>query len=157
MTAGLIACVVVLGAATAVGLDWRRCQGRLRASGQERVTETELGQPLGARATLVQFSTAFCAPCRATRRVLAEVAGMTDGVAHVEIDAEAHLDLVRQLDIRRTPTVLVLGPDGRIAKRATGQPRKADVIAALGDLQRQAVLPTDQIEKADSDSDPNRA
>ena len=121
------------------------------------MTGGELGESLGQRATLVQFSTAFCAPCRATRRILAEVAGMTDGVAHVEIDAESHLDLVRRLDIRRTPTVLVLGPDGRIAKRATGQPRKADVIAALGDLQRQVVLPTDQIGKADSDSEPNRA
>src|SRR5258706_4255427 len=121
------------------------------------MTGGELGESLGQRATLVQFSTAFCAPCRATRRILAEVAGMTDGVAHVEIDAESHLDLVRRLDIRRTPTVLVLGPDGRIAKRATGQPRKADLIAALGDLQRQAVLPTDQIGKADSDSEPNRA
>ena len=102
------------------------------------MTGSELGEPLGQRATLVQFSTTFCAPCRATRRILAEVAGMTDGVAHVEIDAESHLDLVRRLDIRRTPTVLVLGPDGQIAKRATGQPRKADVIAALGDV---AVLP----------------
>jgi thiol-disulfide isomerase/thioredoxin len=94
----------------------------------------ELGLPLGQRATLVQFSTAFCAPCRATRRILAEVAGMVDGVEHVEIDAESHLDLVRRLDIRRTPTVLVVGPDGRVAKRASGQPRKADVIAAVGDL-----------------------
>ncbi len=98
------------------------------------ITGTELGLPLGERATLVQFSTAFCAPCRATRQILAEVAGMTDGVAHVEIDAESHLDLVRRLDIRRTPTVLVVGPGGRIAKRASGQPRKADVIAALGDV-----------------------
>jgi thiol-disulfide isomerase/thioredoxin len=121
------------------------------------MTGGELGESLGQRATLVQFSTAFCAPCRATRRILAEVAGMTDGVAHVEIDAESHLDLVRRLDIRRTPTVLVLGPDGRIAKRATGQPRKADVIAALGDLQRQAVLPTDQIGNAHSDSESDRA
>ena len=58
----------------------------------------------------------------------------TDGIAHVEIDAESHLDLVRRLDVRRTPTVLVLGPDGRIARRASGQPRKADVIAALGEV-----------------------
>jgi hypothetical protein len=57
-----------------------------------------------------------------------------DGVTHVEIDAESRLDLVRRLDIRRTPTVLVLGPDGQIARRASGQPRKADVIAALGQL-----------------------
>jgi thiol-disulfide isomerase/thioredoxin len=98
------------------------------------LTAAELGGPLGSRATLVQFSSAFCAPCRATRRVLAEVAGMTDGVAHLEIDAESHLELVRRLDVRRTPTVFVLRPDGRIAHRASGQPRKADVIAALGEV-----------------------
>jgi thiol-disulfide isomerase/thioredoxin len=98
------------------------------------LTRTELGLPLGERATLVQFSTAFCTPCRATRRILGEVAGMIDGVAHVEIDAESHLDLVRRLDIRRTPTVLVVGPDGRIVKRASGQPRKADVMAAIDEL-----------------------
>jgi thiol-disulfide isomerase/thioredoxin len=98
------------------------------------ITGAELGLPLGQRATLVQFSTAFCAPCRATRRILSEVAGMIEGVSHVEIDAESRLDLVRRLDIRRTPTVLVVGPDGRITKRASGQPRKADVIAAVGDV-----------------------
>lgn len=97
-----------------------------------RVSPSEIGQPLGERATLLQFSSAFCAPCRATRRVLSEVAGMTDGVAHVEIDAESRLDLVRALGILRTPTVLVLAADGRIVRRASGQPRKADVIGALG-------------------------
>ncbi|EFL42735.1 thioredoxin [Streptomyces griseoflavus Tu4000] len=92
-----------------------------------------LGVALGERATLVQFSTAFCAPCRATRRVLAEVAALVPGVAHVEIDAEARLDLVRRLEIERTPTVLVLDARGRVVRRAAGQPRKADVIAALGE------------------------
>lgn len=57
---------------------------------------------------------------------------MVDGVVHVEIDAESRLDLVRRLDVRRTPTTFVLGPDGQITHRASGQPRKADVIAALG-------------------------
>ncbi|MGA5518509.1 TlpA family protein disulfide reductase [Streptomyces pseudogriseolus] len=92
----------------------------------------ELGAGLGERATLVQFSSAFCAPCRATRRVLGEVADMVPGVTHVEIDAEARLDLVRRLGIERTPTVLVLDAGGRVVRRAAGQPRKADVIAALG-------------------------
>nr|WP_106582113.1 thioredoxin family protein [Murinocardiopsis flavida] len=95
-------------------------------------TGTDLGAPLGERATLVQFSSAFCQPCRATRRVLAEVAAMVDGVAHIEVDAEARLDLVRALDIMRTPTVLVLDSAGRIRTRASGQPRRADVIAAIG-------------------------
>jgi thiol-disulfide isomerase/thioredoxin len=98
------------------------------------ISWADLGQPLGTRATLVQFSSAFCAPCRATRQILAEVAGMTTGVAHVEIDAESHLELVRRLDVRRTPTVFILGPDGRIARRASGQPRKADLIATLGEV-----------------------
>ncbi|WP_063733227.1 TlpA family protein disulfide reductase [Streptomyces sp. RTd22] len=98
-----------------------------------RLGAAQLGADLGTRATLVQFSSAFCQPCRATRRVLAEVAHMVDGVAHVEVDAEAHLELVRMLDIVRTPTVLVLDGGGRIVRRAAGQPRTADVIAALGE------------------------
>ncbi|MFD5325451.1 TlpA family protein disulfide reductase [Streptomyces sp. NPDC127092] len=92
----------------------------------------QLGAELGERATLVQFSTAFCQPCRATRRTLAEVAAMVEGVGHVEIDAEERLDLVRALGVVRTPTVLVLDRTGRVVRRAAGQPRKADIIAALG-------------------------
>jgi thiol-disulfide isomerase/thioredoxin len=118
----------------AAGRGARRRPGQRATGSGPDLTDVELGGPLGSRATLLQFSSAFCAPCRATRRVLAEVAGMTDGVAHLEIDAESHLDLVRRLDVRRTPTVFVLGPDGRIAHRASGQPRKADVIAALGEV-----------------------
>jgi thiol-disulfide isomerase/thioredoxin len=101
-------------------------------AGAPRVSSAQLGQPLGERATLVQFSSAFCAPCRATRVILSEVAAVTSGVAHVEIDAESRLDLVRELGVMRTPTVLVLGADGQIVRRASGQPRKADVIGALG-------------------------
>ncbi|MEU5876554.1 thioredoxin family protein [Spirillospora sp. NPDC047279] len=104
------------------------------AAGGERLDAADLGgEPLGERATLVQFSSAFCAPCRATRRVLGEVAGMVDGVSHIEIDAERNLDLVRRLHVIRTPTVLVLDRSGHVVRRASGQPRKADVIAALGD------------------------
>jgi thiol-disulfide isomerase/thioredoxin len=134
---GAIVCVAVLLATATCGMFWKRHNGRMKGSTSpagdgEVLTASELGGPLGGRATLVQFSTAFCAPCRATRVILSDVARQIDGVAHVEIDAESHLDLVRRLDIRRTPTVLVLGPDGRIAQRGSGQPRKADVIAAIG-------------------------
>jgi thiol-disulfide isomerase/thioredoxin len=146
---GVIVSVAVLAGASAFGMIWKTRNGRLRSgaalaadgaqpgpapSGGQVLTEAELAHPLGRRATLVQFSTAFCAPCRATRVILADVAGLVDGVAHVDIDAESRLDLVRRLDIRRTPTVLVLGADGRIARRASGQPRKADVLAALGQV-----------------------
>ena len=89
---------------------------------------------LGERATLLQFSSAFCAPCRATRRTLSEVAAVVPGVEHLEVDAEHHLDLVRRLDILRTPTTLVLDAAGAEITRAAGAPRKEQVLAALGSV-----------------------
>src|SRR3954447_17733307 len=132
---GLYVAVAAIFLATVYGLIWRHRGGVLRARRGDvvvRLGTADLGTELGEKATLVQFSSAFCAPCRATRRVLSEVAGMVDGVAHVEIDAEARLDLVRELNILKTPTVLILDAAGAIVRRAAGQPRKADVIAALG-------------------------
>ncbi|WP_435270676.1 TlpA family protein disulfide reductase [Streptomyces sp. 1222.5] len=133
---GLVVCVAVLLAATVFGVLHGRRSGRARVRGRDdgkRLGAAELGGELGERATLVQFSSAFCAPCRATRRILGEVAGMVPGVTHLEIDAEDRLALVRELEILKTPTVLVLDAEGRVVRRATGQPRKADVIAALGE------------------------
>lgn len=161
MSGGLIGLVVALIAATAIGLVLRRRAGRFRPAGRATtplpssalasaaaapadgparaagvLTDADLGAALGERATLVQFSTTFCAPCRPTRQILAQVAGMVDGVKHVDIDATSRLDLVRRLRINSTPTVLVLvlGPEGRITTRATGLPRKAAVLAALGEV-----------------------
>jgi len=101
------------------------------ASG-DRIGPADIGAQLGERATLLQFSSAFCQPCRATRRVLGEVSQIVPGVRHVEVDAESHLDLVRRLDVRRTPTVLLLDADGVVSTRASGQPTRQQVIAALG-------------------------
>jgi thiol-disulfide isomerase/thioredoxin len=137
---GLVILGVTLAAGTVLGVVLRRTGGVLRrARGRTgegdavRVTGEDIGEPLGERATLVQFSTAFCQPCRATRRVLADVAAIVPGVVHVEIDAESRLDLVRRFGVLSTPTVLVLDAAGRVTRRAAGQPRKADVIAALGE------------------------
>jgi thiol-disulfide isomerase/thioredoxin len=93
----------------------------------------ELGV-LPAAATLLQFSSAFCAPCRALRRVSTEVVTLLPDVQHVEVDAESHLDAVRALGIWRTPTLLVLDAGGRVVKRATGVPGKPQLIAVLGEL-----------------------
>ncbi len=143
MTPGLIALIAALAVATVIGLALHRRAGRFRifgprpaAAGNGRtesdvLTEADLGGRLGERATLVQFSTAFCAPCRPTRQMLARVADTVEGVTHIEIDAAARLDLARRLHVMSTPTVLVLGPGGAIVSRATGQPRQADVIATL--------------------------
>ena len=99
------------------------------------------GHSLGERATLLQFSSAFCAPCRATRVVLSDVAGTVPGVVHVEVDAEQHLAAVRELDILRTPTTIVLGPDGREVTRASGAPTRDQVLSALA-----SVLPSRHVD-----------
>jgi thiol-disulfide isomerase/thioredoxin len=126
--------IAVLVAATVAGLVWRRRQGRLRTvapADSLLPTLAELGETPGERATLLQFSSAFCAPCRATKRILSDVAEVVPGVRHVEIDAESHLDVVRRLNILKTPTTLVLDSAGRVTRRAAGQPKKDDVLAAL--------------------------
>ena len=129
----VVAVLALVAVTTVAGLIWRSRNGRVREQPDgELLTASDLGVALGERATLVQFSTVFCQPCRAARVTLGEVSAMVDGVTHVEIDAESHLDLVRRLDVMRTPTVLVLDPSGRIVKRASGAPRKAEVLAALG-------------------------
>jgi thiol-disulfide isomerase/thioredoxin len=146
MSSGLWVLVVAVTAAFAFG-TWRAARdGRFRGTHRVRDGSTEtahvpvpaeelplagLGHERGERATLLQFSSAFCAPCRATRRVLSEVAEVVPGVVHVEVDAEHHLDVVRRLGIVRTPTTLVLDAEGREATRATGAPAKSDVLAAL--------------------------
>jgi len=93
---------------------------------------TPWADDLGERATLLQFSSAFCAPCRATRRVLGDVSGALPGVVHLEVDAEHHLDVVRRFGIMRTPTTLVLDQHGHEVTRATGAPTPQQVLSALG-------------------------
>ena len=94
-----------------------------------------LGSELGERATLVQFSSAFCSPCRATRTLLRDVTSRIDDVAYVDIDAESHLALVRQLGITRTPTVVVLDSEGAVVRQVIGLPRREQVVAVLAECE----------------------
>ena len=139
--------MVALLVATGLGVAWRRANGHFRgaapsaeaAGGRERERPAPSARrlplttcrPLGERATLLQFSSAFCAPCRSTRRILADVAAVVPGVVHLEVDAEHHLELVRRLGVRRTPTTFVLDADGGIVVRAAGAPSRAAVLTAL--------------------------
>ena len=126
----LIAVVVTAISAYAV----KKKNGRFATvKGPDQLAVDDIGIELGERATLVQFSSAFCAPCRATRVLLTDIATKVDGVVTVDIDAEEHLDLVRRLNILRTPTVLVLDASGAIVTRASGLPRREQVLSALGD------------------------
>ena len=155
MNTGTWVLVVAVAAALAFGLFRAATDGRFR--GTHRVHGLSSREPLvpppagpvaepareslldgtpwaadlGERATLLQFSSAFCAPCRTTRRILSDIAGQVPGVRHIEVDAEHHLDVVRRLSILRTPTTLVLDAEGHEVVRASGAPTKAQVYDAL--------------------------
>jgi len=66
--------------------------------------------------------------------LLRDVTSRLDDVAYVDIDAESHLELVRQLGIVRTPTVIVLDGEGSIVRRASGLPRRAQIDTVLAGI-----------------------
>lgn len=110
------------------------------AAPQPRTTvrATDLGAPLGDRATFVQFSAATCATCPHVHRVLTALADREDGVVHVEVDAEATMDLVRRFGVLRTPTVLLVDADGVVRSRTSGPITAAQAATALAELDQPA-------------------
>jgi thiol-disulfide isomerase/thioredoxin len=136
--AGIVSVAAAVVLATVVGLALRRRNGRFQDAAVPQLDPVlqGLGVVPGPDITLLQFSTAFCGPCRTTRALCADVARTVPGVRHLEIDAESHLDAVRALDIWRTPTVLVIDRDGTVVSRASGAPSRAQLLGVVG-----AVLP----------------
>nr|WP_249776819.1 thioredoxin family protein [Leifsonia sp. C5G2] len=112
---------------------WRATTGRAREVRRTEVVQAaEVGvEPFGGRATLLQFSTAFCAPCRSTARVLDGVADDLDGVRHVEVDLTHRPELADRFHILQTPTTLVLDGSGAVRARIGGAARSDDVRTTL--------------------------
>lgn len=98
------------------------------------LTAADLGAPLGDRLTFLQFSTGFCAPCRAARRVLDRVVDTSEGVAHVEVDVADHAELAERFAVTATPLVVVLDPEGAPLARLAGVPSLAQARAAVSTL-----------------------
>jgi thiol-disulfide isomerase/thioredoxin len=133
---GVLVLVGALLLALAFGGYRKLTDGRARkvTDGGPRLDAVRLGEDLGPEATFVQFSATVCAPCRATHRVLSEVSAQRAGVAHIDLNAEARLDLVEEFSILRTPTVLVLDGAGVVRHRIVGAARKDEVLGVLQDL-----------------------
>jgi thiol-disulfide isomerase/thioredoxin len=125
---------IVLAGATGFGIWYQRTRGEFRKKktvNGPKLTAAIVGTELGSRATMVQFSSAFCTPCRATKVLLEDMVKTMPDVHYAHIDAESHLELVRKLDIRSTPTTLFLNGAGVEVGRAMGTPKRAQVLAAI--------------------------
>lgn len=137
----MIALAVVLLVVAGVALVRGRYDGRIRtapkpdpAKGAE-LSLADVGIDLpDDSVTIVAFFGEFCAVCPQARTLIKRVLRDHPGIAHVEVDVADHLEAVRALDIRRTPTVVIVDKRGHPVHRASGMPREADLRQAVADL-----------------------
>lgn len=128
-----LAIALILTLASIYGLWYQAKSGKIKGSKARSaaLSSKDIGSELGRSVTLLQFSSAFCTPCRATRLLLSDISSSLDGVKHIDMDAEDNLELVRRLDIRTTPTTLLLDKYGIEFGRAVGAPKRGEVLASL--------------------------
>ena len=126
--------VALVGASTVVGIAWQRRQGRIvHTDGRTvvRVADVPGIRRFARGATLLQFSTEVCAPCRATHAVLDEVASGRADVTHVDLDLTHRPDLASRFHIMQTPTTLILDRRGVVRARIGGAPKRDALQAEL--------------------------
>jgi thiol-disulfide isomerase/thioredoxin len=130
--------VALVGVSTVIGLAWRAATGRVRevTRNDDRIHVAELSADAvaGSGATLLQFSTEFCAPCRSTKSLLGALAAELPGITHVDVDVTSRPDLAHRFNLLQSPTTLILDATGTVRARIGGAPRIADVRAQLGHI-----------------------
>ena len=145
--------IAILALTTVFGLYWRSQQGKLKTPAVEgnRISNEEISKiirhkssfmvnsdlldehqmQLGKNVTLLQFSSAFCSPCKATAVVISQIVQGMDDVVYIQVASEENLKLVEKFDIKSTPTVIFFNRDGIEVGRAVGIPTKEQVIISI--------------------------
>jgi len=132
----LLLTVGLVVVATALGMLWRARTGRVRAVSGDVVSPERLGADVefGSAATIVQFSTEFCGPCRAAERLLRATAAKREGVRYVDVDLTSAPALAGEFDVMQTPTILLLDAVGGIRSRIGGVPRAQELNERLDEI-----------------------
>ena len=130
----LLPLILILALTAVVGFRYRVKKGVIKEKKGSQILESELGKKYGKRATVVIFSTTFCSECRAAKALISDVTSTLSDISYVEIDAESNLELVRKLDIRSTPTTIFLDKTGIEIARATGAPKRDQLIKVIASL-----------------------
>lgn len=128
------ALVALVAVSTALGLVWKSLQGRVRhTNGQTTVRAKDVPgiRRFGSGATLLQFSTQVCAPCKSTHTVLDSIAAERDSVTHIDLDLTNRPDLATLFHIYQTPTTFILDRKGVVRARIGGAPRREELSAEL--------------------------
>jgi len=126
--------IFLLLSATVIGLYYRKNTGLMKRKKRLKLLPSEFGGAYGKRATILQFSTTFCSSCRAAKALIKEVVKDEADISYYEVDAESNLELVRKVDVRSTPTTLFLDSSGFEIARATGKPKRDQLIKVVASL-----------------------
>ena len=130
----LLPLILILALTAVVGFRYRVKKGVIKEKKGSQILESELGNKYGKRATVVIFSTTFCSECRSAKALISDVTSTLSDISYIEIDAESNLELVRKVDIRSTPTTLFLDKSGFEIARATGAPKRDQLIKVIASL-----------------------
>jgi len=130
----LLLLIFLLLSATVIGLYYRKNTGLMKRKKRLKLLPSEFGGAYGKRATILQFSTTFCSSCRAAKALIKEVVKDEADISYYEVDAESNLELVRKVDVRSTPTTLFLDSSGFEIARATGKPKRDQLIKVVASL-----------------------
>ena len=130
----LLPLILILALTAVVGFKYRVKKGVIKEKKGSQILESELGKKYGKRATVVIFSTTFCSECRSAKALISDVTSTLSDISYIEIDAESNLELVRKVDIRSTPTAIFLDKAGFEIARATGAPKRDQLIKAIASL-----------------------
>lgn len=137
-TASVLIGLVVLSAV--LGLVWRARTGRIQRSLHTgAVSENRISIPdapsFGSRATLLQFSTQVCTPCKTTHTLLsglaAELDDGTGAIVHVDIDVTSRPEIANRFNLLQSPTIFILDGNGELHARIGGAPKATDVRTEL--------------------------
>ena len=126
--------VLILLISTVIGLLYRRRNGVITKKRRLHISEAEFAGTYGKRVTILQFSTTFCSQCRAAKALISDVVKDQSDISYLEIDAESNLALVRKVDVRSTPTTIFLDRAGFEIARATGAPKRDQLIKVIASL-----------------------
>ncbi len=130
----LLPLILILALTAVVGFRYRVTKGVIKEKKGSQILESELGKKYGKRATVVIFSTTFCSECRSAKALISDVTSTLSDISYIEIDAESNLELVRKVDIRSTPTTIFLDKAGFEIARATGAPKRDQLIKVIASL-----------------------
>jgi hypothetical protein len=109
--------------ALCIGTYFKKKSGSIKNRYSPNPLSIKFDLNFGDKATILQFSTVICSQCRIAKSIISNEVKSFPDINFIEIDSESNLELVRELKVYSTPTVIILNRDRCEIARVIGVPR----------------------------------